>query len=127
MIGCAPSEQTIFMATGTVSQTNLPPPPPLPAESLQRERLIRRQLGRTSWHVRLVDLASSLAVWAVSVLGLMLAAALFDHTLGLGIAGRLLVFSALLSGTIYYVVVRVAPLLMRSINPTYAARTIQEA
>jgi hypothetical protein len=115
------------MATGTVPSATLPPPPPLPADSLERERLIQRRLGRTSLQVRLVDLAGSIAIWAIGVVALFLVAALVDHTVGLGIFGRFLALFVLIGGTIYYVATYVVPLVVRSINPTYAARTIEEA
>lgn len=115
------------MATGTVEPRTLPPPPPTPVESVERERLIRRQLARTSWHVRLVDLASSIAVWIIGLLLLFLLAAAADHVIGLGTTGRCVALAILLGFSLWYLVMQVGPLLVRSINPTYAARTIEEA
>ncbi|HEY2412529.1 MAG TPA: hypothetical protein VGI40_09820 [Pirellulaceae bacterium] len=115
------------MATGTVQTTAMPPPPPAPVESVERERLIRRQLARTGWHVRLVDLASSIAVWLIGLLLLLLAAALVDHLVGLGTFGRCAFLAAVTGFSLWYLVLYVGPLLVRSINPTYAARTIEEA
>jgi hypothetical protein len=115
------------VAIGTAQSTILPPPPPVPGESLERERLIRRQLARTSLQVRLVDLASGFAVWIIGVLLLFLFAALVDHLVGLGLVGRYLALSVLVAGSIWYLVLEVGPLLVRAINPAYAARTIEEA
>src|SRR5688500_11382026 len=116
------------MATGTVPTTVVPPPPPAREATREHERIIHRQLGRTSLHVRLVDLASSLAVLVVGVLAFFLLAALVDHwVVGLGIVGRSLGWLLLVGGVAWYLVARIGPLLVRSINPTYAARTIEEA
>jgi hypothetical protein len=114
------------MATGAVHSI-VPPPPPVPADSLERERLIERQLSRAGWHVRLVDLASGLAIWIIGVLALFLAAAAYDHVVGLGTFGRLAALAVLVAGSLYYLGLQVVPLVVRRINPTYAAHTIEEA
>ena len=77
------------MATGTVRPSTVPPPPPVPAGHVEHERVIKRQLGRTTWHVRLVDLFSGLAAWAIAVIAFLFLAALVDHWIGLGTFGRL--------------------------------------
>lgn len=115
------------MATGTVEPRALPPPPPAHVQSVERERLIRRQLARTSWHVRLVDMTSALVVWAIGLLLLFLAAAVIDHWIGLGTVGRCLALTAVTGFTLWYLALHVGPLLVRAINPAYAARTIEEA
>ncbi len=114
------------MATGTISPTSVPPPPPV-AESRERERVIQRQLGRTSLYVRLVDLAGRLAFWAVGVLAFFILAALIDHVIGLRIVGRVVALLLLTGGSAWYLVAVIWPLLVRGINPTYAARTIEDA
>ncbi len=115
------------MATGTVEPRTLPPPPPVPVESVERERLIRRQLARTGWHVRLVDLGSALVVWVIGLLLLFLLAAAADHLVGLGTVGRCVGLSAIVAFSLWYLTLHVGPLLVRAINPAYAARTIEEA
>src|SRR5688500_7808818 len=113
------------MAIGTVSPQVVPPP--LPA-NVAHGRVIPRQLGWTSLHVRLVGLGFSLAMWVVGVLAVLLVAALFDHwVVGLGTIGRGLVLFGLVGGSLAYFALRIWPLLRRGINPTYAARTIEEA
>src|SRR4029078_10687316 len=87
----------------------------------------RRQLGRTGLHVRLGDLARGMAVWGVGVFLLFLAAALIDHFIGLGSFARCTALALLLGFSLWYLVMQVGPLLIRSINPAYAARTIEEA
>src|SRR5262245_25794642 len=101
------------MATGTVQPTTLPPAPPAPSESVEREALIRRQLTRTSWQVRLVDLASGIAVWVIGVLVLFLVAALVDHFFGLGEIGRCAALAVLIAWSLWYLVMQVGPLLVR--------------
>ena len=115
------------MATGTAEPRILPPPPPAPIESVERERVIRQQLSRTSLQVRLVDLASSVAVWIIAVLLLFITAAGIDHFIGLGAIGRFAALALLIGGSLWYLLLRVGPLLVRTINPAYAARTIEEA
>ena len=115
------------MATGTVEPMTAPPPPPAPVESVERERLIRRQLALTSWHVRLVDLASSIVIWIIGLLFFFLAAAATDHFVGLGTFGRWMFLAGVIGFSLWYLVWHVGPLFVRSINPTYAARTIEEA
>ena len=113
------------MATGTAPAVL---PPPLPTEKSPHERIIRRQLGRTSFHVRLVDLTSSLALLVVGVLVFLLLVAVVDHWIvGLGTTGRTLALVLLAGFSIYYLATQVLPLLVRPINPNYAARTIEEA
>lgn len=96
-------------------------------ESIDRERLIQRQLARASFYVRLVDLAGGLAVWLIGVLVLFIAAAIFDHWIGLGTVGRFVALALLLGGSFWHVTMHVAPLVVRAINPAYAAKTIEAA
>src|SRR5262245_36428605 len=115
------------MATGTAQSAILPPPPPVPTESKERERIIHRQLARTSWQLRLIDLASGIATWLVGVLVLFIVCALVDHFVGLGFIGRCVALAVLVGGSLWFLMVTVGPLLVRAINPEYAARTIEEA
>src|SRR5207237_4277348 len=73
------------------------------------------------------DLASSIAMWGIGVVALFLVAALVDHFFGLGTPGRVLALAVLIGGSVYFLVINVVPLLVRTINPAYAARTIEEA
>jgi hypothetical protein len=89
-----------IVATGTAQSAILPPAPPVPGESRERERIIRRQLARTGLQVRLVDLASSLALWIIGVLLLFIGAALFDHFIGLGSVGRFVALTFLVKAVV---------------------------
>src|SRR5687767_15740733 len=113
------------MATGTIPSAVVPPPPPLPAESVAHERVIRQQLRRTIRSVWTVDLLSSLVLWAVGVLGFFILMAVADHTIGLGTASRSVALILLVVGSASHLITNIVPLLFRPINPTYAARTIE--
>lgn len=119
------------MATGTANSALLPPQPPTaspgaaPRKTLQ---VIERQLGRTKFHVKLVDLICRLAVLGVGVLAFLLVAAVVDHWIWpLGLWGRTGAFLLLAGGGIWFLVTQLAPLCLRRINETYAARAIEES
>src|SRR5438105_9632776 len=115
------------MSSGSPSTTIVPPAPPVPSESRQRERIIQRQLARTSLQLRVTDLASGIATWFGGVLVLFLRCAGIDHFVGLGSIGRCTALAVLVVGSLWYLIVAVGPHLVRAINPEYAARTIEEA
>jgi hypothetical protein len=114
------------MASSIVQQT--PPLPPATGQPREAEQIIQQQLARTAWQVKLIDLATSLVLLGAGVLGFLLVVALVDHWLfNLGVVGRLLALAVLVIGVTTYFVRDVLPLVMRSINPTYSARTIEES
>ncbi|MDA1054584.1 MAG: hypothetical protein O3C40_29485 [Planctomycetota bacterium] len=110
------------MATGTAKPTR-------PATtSIDAERFIEQQLTKTRLQVRVVDLASSLMALVAAVLAYTLVLAVVDHwVMPLAWWGRWLACISLLGGVGYYVALVVVPLMMRPINPVYAARAIEEA
>lgn len=90
------------------------------------ERYIQQQLDKTRWHVKLVDLGGALLTLAIGILGFLLVLAVVDAwILDLGFWGRLLALLILAGGSAAYFVVYVLPLLVRRINPVYAARAIE--
>src|SRR5438045_9547512 len=105
------------MASGSPATTIVPPAPPVPVESRERERIIQRQLAKTSLQLRLTDLASGIATWFVGVLVLFLVCAVIDHFLGLGSIGRCTALAVLVGSSLWYLVMPVGPLLVRAINP----------
>ncbi|MBI2478394.1 MAG: hypothetical protein HYV60_07055 [Planctomycetia bacterium] len=110
------------MATGTAK-------PIQPAAPMaDAELFIERQLAKTRLQVRVVDLASSLMALVAAILVYTLVLAVVDHwIMPLAWWSRWLACIWLLGGVGYYLAVVVVPLMMRPINPVYAARAIEEA
>jgi hypothetical protein len=113
----------------------LAPPPP---ENSRRDRptlvdydqFIDAQIDRTRRTVKLVDIASTLLVVVIASLGYLLGIAVVEHWIipgGFGIGMRLLLAAILFGGLGYYAVRRFWPAAVRSINPVYAARTIEQS
>lgn len=110
------------MATGT-AQPNQPA-----ASSTDADRFIEQQLERTRFQVRVVDLASSLMALVAAILVYTLVLAVVDHwIMPLAWWGRWLAWVALLGAVGYYLAIVVVPLMIRPINPVYAARAIEAA
>jgi len=110
-----------------------PPTPPVASKAAQLiefEEFIEAQLRKTRSHVRSVDISGSLMLLAAGSLAYFLVAALVDHWVvagGLGYWGRALFLATYLVGAAIFVATQVAPLLFRSINPVYAAETIERS
>lgn len=112
------------MATETL------PKPPRVAQrpTSASDGVIDRQLRRTQFQVRVVDIFVSLVVWMVAVLASLLLLALCDHWIvSIGTIGRWLALLALVAGSGYYFAVQLGPLLWRRINSAYAAKVIEDA
>ncbi len=92
------------------------------------ERTIDRHLSRTRRQVKLIELGASSVLLLVGVLGFFLVASLIDHwVVGLGYTGRAVLLVGLLVGVALYFWRYILPLLVRSINPEYAAHAIEES
>jgi len=115
------------MATSLVPPPLPSPSPPAPPSQQEQETFIEQKLGVARRWVWWVELLTLVVAWAAGVLGLLLLAALVDHGIGLGTTGRILFWMLLLAGSLYVLVMHGGPLLVRRINPLYAARTIEEA
>ncbi|NUQ60895.1 MAG: hypothetical protein HUU20_00290, partial [Pirellulales bacterium] len=109
-----------------------PAPPPIEPRSRQErdeyETYIEQRLSRTQRQVKVVDIAAGLLALATGSLVYLLIAALLDHWLiagGLGFAGRMLLLLGLLLGGGAYFVSQLLPLVIRRINPVFAAHTIE--
>ena len=117
------------MASGT-ARTAPPPPPPRAktAHPVPSEQFIEQQLDRTRRHLKLVDVAGAAMLLLIGVVAYVLAVVLIDHwILGLGFWSRLMLLGALLAGSGYYIACVLVPLLLRPINPAYAAWTIERS
>lgn len=94
------------------------------------EQFIDNQLRKTRSHVRGVDVAGSLMTLAAGTLAYFFLAGIVDHWIisgGLGFAGRLIFLAIYAAAALYYVLAQVLPLLLRRINPLYAAYTIERS
>jgi hypothetical protein len=100
------------------------------AKVIEYERYIDEQVGKTRTNVKLVELAGQAMTLAAAVFGFLLVAAVLDHWIvpgGLGFRSRLLLLLCLAVGAIWYVAARAVPLLIKRINPEYAAQTIENS
>ncbi|MEX2113669.1 MAG: hypothetical protein WD845_10815 [Pirellulales bacterium] len=91
---------------------------------------IEAQLRKTRSHVRSVDIATGLMLLAAGTLAYILLAAVVDHwivTGGLGFWGRTVFLLVYLVAAGAYLASSVLPLLLRRINPLYAAETIERS
>ena len=97
-------------------------------ETGQHEIYIQRQISRTRYYVKLRDLAISFVQCSTLTVALFLALTMWDHWVSpLATWGRVVSLLLLLAIWIYAGVTQFAPLLLRQINPVYAARTIEQA
>ncbi|MBA3480176.1 MAG: hypothetical protein H0T51_00040, partial [Pirellulales bacterium] len=109
--------------------TIAPPSKPLSPALVDSEHYIDDQIRRTRRALKLVDLAAGLITLAIGLLAFVLLAAVLDHWVvpgGLNTAGRGLVFGLMLLAVAWYGWRQFVPLL-RSINPVYAAHTIERS
>jgi hypothetical protein len=100
------------------------------AQFVEYEEFIESQLRRTRSHVRSVDLAAGVMLLLAGTLSYFLLAALIDHWLvsgGLGFWGRLILWFGLLAGAGWWTFSHIVPLVIKRINPLYAAHTIERS
>ncbi len=116
------------MASGTSGIASPSPRPNSGAKLVEYARFIDAQILKTRSHVRLIDVAGAMMTLAAGTIVFFLAAVLIDHWVvagGLGFWSRLGLFLAGVAGAGYYCATRLLPLLIRRINPVYAAHTIE--
>ena len=121
------------MATGTATPNafgpnRVPGGSSLPKEN--QESFIDGQLRKTRAHVKMVDIAGGMMLLLAGSLVFWLVTALVDHWVvsgGLSFWGRTLFLVAYLGGASFYFATRILPLLIKRINPLYAAQTIERA
>ncbi len=107
--------------------TIAPPSKPLNPALVDSEHYIDDQIRRTRRSLKLVDLAAGLITLTIGLLAFVLLAAVLDHWVvpgGLNVPGRIAVFGLMLAAIAWYGWRQFVPLL-RSINPVYAAHTIE--
>lgn len=89
--------------------------------------VVHRQLDRTKLFVKLIDLGVLVAWAGAGLLGYFLVLAIVDHwVVSLGTVGRWLSLVGMLVGLGWLFAKGLAPLLLKRINPAYAAHTIEE-
>ena len=112
------------MATGTANAAT----ESATSKASRNEQYIQQQLDRTRANVKLVDLFGGLMIMTAGILGFLLVAAVVDAWMfELGVGGRLVALLILLAGSAAYFTRLVLPLLIRRINPAYAARAIEQS
>jgi hypothetical protein len=118
------------MATGTAQRGPKPASSTADGRWIEYDEFIDKQLRKARGQVKGVELAGSLMALAAGGLLYFLAVSLVDHWLvpgGLGIGGRVLFFAVFLFAAAWYIARRLAPLVIRRINPIYAADTIEKS
>jgi hypothetical protein len=95
---------------------------------VEYERYIDQQVEEARFHVKLVELVAAVLTLLIGLTGILIALVVIDHwVVGLGFAARLTACVLLATLTAAYVSMRVVPLLVRAINPVYAARMIERS
>ncbi len=118
------------MATHSDRAPAAPAGPPHGGTLVEYEEFIEGQLRKTRSHVRSVDVASALMTLAAGTLGYFFVVALVDHWVvygGLGFWGRLVFLAVYLAAALTYLAREVLPLVVRRINPVFAAYTIERS
>jgi hypothetical protein len=98
------------------------------AKLVKYDEFIDRQVESTRRVVKLVDFATSLVVLAAGVLTFLLVAAAVEHWLrpgGFSVVERVILFALLAGSVVYFAVRRLLPLILRRVNPVYAAHAIE--
>jgi hypothetical protein len=115
-----------------MSVGQLPPRPARrPADDarlVQYDQYIDTQIHATRRAVKAVDVATALVVLAAGVIAFLLAAAVVEHWLvpgGFSVPVRSALFLCLVGTLCYFAYRQLWPLCRRSINPVYAAHTIE--
>jgi len=95
---------------------------------VQYDRYIEEQLRKTRNTVKGIDIAAGLMTLVATVLGTLLVLAVIDHwIIPLGFWLRLLALAGLAGATGYALVTQILPLVVRRINPAYAALAIERS
>jgi len=100
-----------------------------PKRVSKSDEYIQRQIRRTRGQVKRVDLFSRLFALFCGLLTSLFLVVLADHWLvsgGLGSGVRAMALVVMVFGAVMYLVLRVLPIVWRSVNPVYAALTIEQ-
>jgi hypothetical protein len=114
------------MSTKTLTQRTTDRKRNSPPSGVVADQYIEAQLNRTRRDVKLVDLSGALMVLAAAVLGTLLVLAMIDHWIvPLGALARWGMLAVIAISAGWYFVKAIVPLLLGTVNPIYAARTIE--
>lgn len=92
------------------------------------QQFIRRQIGSTTRQVKTTDLITSCVQIILFTLVFFLVVAIIDAWVWpLSTTWRLLALVVWIAGTVYLAATRLVPLLIRRVNPLFAARMIEQA
>ena len=92
------------------------------------DHYLSQQLSKTGAQVRIIDLFTSAMALVAGVIGALFLMAIVDAwIIELGKVTRWICLIGLLGGSIYYIVRVIVPLMIRRINPAYAARVIESS
>ncbi len=106
------------------------PPSGSGAKFVEYNEFIEAQLRKTRSHVRGVDISAGLMALVAGSVAYFFLAAMIDHWLvrgGLGFWGRLLLLVGYLGAAGWWIATQLLPLLVKRINPLYAAYTIEHS
>ena len=119
------------MASQSPHTIETPEPPDFAgAKFVEYEEFIESQLRKTRSHVRGVDVAAGILVLLAGTLAYFFLAAMIDHWLitgGLGFWGRLILLVGYVAAAGWWTATQILPLLLKRINPLYAAQTIERS
>jgi hypothetical protein len=120
------------MATDIASQSSGPSPARRkPAEKvIGYDRFIEDHLQKTRSQVKWVEISSAAMILVAGTLAYLMIVVLLDHWLipgGLGFWGRFAALALLVLGAGGYFAIGLAPLVLRRVNPVYAAHAIEQA
>ena len=96
--------------------------------SAQLDQYLQNQVKKTGSQVKMVDLFTYSMVLLCGFLGSLFLLAVIDAwVIELGIVARWIALIALIGGGIVYFALNIVPLLIRKINPIYAAKVVESA
>ncbi len=88
--------------------------------------VLHTHIRKTARFIKFLDLSVHLFSWVAAIFGLWLLACIVDHWLmPLPSLGRWLFWISAVAGTAWWLVTKLLPLLVRRINPAYAAKRIE--
>lgn len=94
----------------------------------QLDDFIDQRLERTSFHLKTLDLVTGLIWLGLVLFGSLLVVVIIDHWIvGLGVGARIVALIAVTAATLFLGISRVLMPLVKSINPEYAALTVEHA